>query len=49
LQTPYTHVYGPTEVYGPAVVCAWKPKWQDLPLAEPARLKARQDVAYELQ
>jgi fatty-acyl-CoA synthase len=44
-----THVYGLTEVYGPAVVCAWKPKWQDLPLAERARLKARQGVAYELQ
>jgi fatty-acyl-CoA synthase len=44
-----THVYGLTEVYGPAVVCAWKPEWQDLPLAERARLKARQGVAYELQ
>ena len=44
-----THVYGLTEVYGPAVVCAWKPEWQELPLAERARLKARQGVAYELQ
>jgi fatty-acyl-CoA synthase len=44
-----THVYGLTEVYGPAVVCAWKPEWQDLPLTERARLKARQGVAYELQ
>ena len=27
-----THVYGLTEVYGPAVVCAEKPGWQDLPI-----------------
>ncbi|GGE62557.1 acyl-CoA synthetase [Actibacterium pelagium] len=44
-----THVYGLTEVYGPAVVCAWKPEWDDLPADERARLKARQGVAYELQ
>ena len=44
-----THVYGLTEVYGPAVVCAWKPEWQQLPVEERARLKARQGVAYELQ
>ncbi|WP_422076011.1 acyl-CoA synthetase [Tranquillimonas rosea] len=44
-----THVYGLTEVYGPAVVCAEKPAWRDLPLKERARLKARQGVAYELQ
>lgn len=44
-----THVYGLTEVYGPAVVCAWKPEWQDLPAEQRARLKARQGVAYELQ
>jgi fatty-acyl-CoA synthase len=44
-----THVYGLTEVYGPAVVCAWKPQWDELPLAERARLKARQGVSYELQ
>lgn len=44
-----THVYGLTEVYGPAVVCAWKPDWDDLPADERARMKARQGVAYELQ
>ncbi|MGD2008351.1 MAG: AMP-binding protein, partial [Cellvibrionales bacterium] len=44
-----THVYGLTEVYGPAVVCAEKPEWADLPLEEQARLKARQGVAYELE
>ena len=44
-----THVYGLTEVYGPAVICAWKPEWNDLPADEQARLKSRQGVAYELQ
>lgn len=44
-----THVYGLTEVYGPAVVCAWKPEWDDLPNEERARLKARQGVRYPLQ
>jgi fatty-acyl-CoA synthase len=44
-----THVYGLTEVYGPAVVCAEKPSWRDLPVEEQARLKARQGVAYELE
>ena len=44
-----THVYGLTEVYGPAVVCAEKATWTSLPMAEQARLKARQGVAYELQ
>lgn len=44
-----THVYGLTEVYGPAVVCAWKPDWTELPLDERAKRKARQGVAYELQ
>ena len=24
------HVYGLTEIYGPAVVCAWHPEWNDL-------------------
>ncbi|MEO0989425.1 MAG: AMP-binding protein, partial [Pseudomonadota bacterium] len=44
-----THVYGLTEVYGPAVVCAWKPEWSDLPEEDRARKKARQGVAYELE
>ena len=44
-----THVYGLTEVYGPAVVCAEKPEWKTLPLEEQAALKARQGVAYELE
>ena len=29
-----THVYGLTETYGPATVCAKQPEWQDLPLGE---------------
>jgi fatty-acyl-CoA synthase len=44
-----THVYGLTEVYGPAVVCAEKPEWCDLALETRAALKARQGVAYELE
>ncbi len=44
-----THVYGLTEVYGPAVVCAEKPSWHDLPIEDRARLKSRQGVAYELE
>ena len=44
-----THVYGLTEVYGPAVVCAWHDAWNDLPIAEQARLKSRQGVTYPVQ
>jgi fatty-acyl-CoA synthase len=41
-----THVYGLTEVYGPATICSWHAAWNDLPPAEQARLKARQGVRY---
>ncbi len=41
-----THVYGLTECYGPAVVCAWHEEWDELPAAERARRKARQGVPY---
>ncbi len=44
-----THVYGLTEVYGPAVVCEWHDEWNALPLEEQATLKARQGVAYPVQ
>ncbi|NML15982.1 acyl-CoA synthetase [Azohydromonas caseinilytica] len=44
-----THVYGLTEVYGPAALCAQQPEWAGLPLPERARLNARQGVAYPLQ
>jgi fatty-acyl-CoA synthase len=41
-----THVYGLTEVYGPATVCAWHDEWDGLPTEERSRLKARQGVNY---
>ncbi|BES72230.1 acyl-CoA synthetase [Marinobacter nanhaiticus D15-8W] len=41
-----THVYGLTESYGPVTVCAWKSRWDDLPLDERADMKARQGVRY---
>ncbi|HTY68019.1 MAG TPA: acyl-CoA synthetase [Alphaproteobacteria bacterium] len=41
-----THVYGLTEVYGPAVVCEWHDEWNGLSADEQAVLKARQGVAY---
>jgi fatty-acyl-CoA synthase len=44
-----THVYGLTEVYGPAAVCAKHDSWDALDLAERARLNARQGVRYHLQ
>ncbi|HYE51898.1 MAG TPA: acyl-CoA synthetase [Azospirillaceae bacterium] len=43
------HVYGLTEVYGPCVVCEWKPEWSTLPAEERAALKARQGVRNPLQ
>ena len=42
-----THLYGLTEVYGPAVINEWKAEWNALPKAEQARLKARQGVNYQ--
>jgi fatty-acyl-CoA synthase len=44
-----THVYGLTEVYGPATVCAKHEAWDDLDIGERARLNARQGVRYHLQ
>ncbi len=44
-----THVYGLTEVYGPASICAEQPGWDDLPSDARAQLKRRQGVAYPLQ
>jgi len=44
-----THVYGLTEVYGPAAVCAKQEEWDALPLEERARLNGRQGVPYALQ
>jgi fatty-acyl-CoA synthase len=44
-----THVYGLTEVYGPAAVCAKQPEWADLPLEGRVEKNARQGVRYPLQ
>lgn len=41
-----THVYGLTEVYGPAVVNEWNSAWDALPAAERAEKKSRQGVRY---
>ena len=41
-----THLYGLTEVYGPAVVNEWDSAWDALPAAEQAMKKARQGVRY---
>jgi fatty-acyl-CoA synthase len=40
------HVYGLTEVYGPAVVNEWKSEWDGLDPAAQAAKKARQGVKY---
>ncbi|CAA7616016.1 acyl-CoA synthetase [Magnetospirillum sp. UT-4] len=44
-----THVYGLTESYGPASVCAWHEEWDELPLDERARMKSRQGVRYVME
>src|SRR6476659_8686526 len=44
-----THVYGLTEVYGPASVCAEQPGWDQLPADQRAQLKRRQGVPYPLE
>ena len=44
-----THVYGLTETYGPAAVCAKHTEWGELPLEEQVRLNGRQGVAYLLE
>ncbi|MFG1411214.1 acyl-CoA synthetase [Xanthobacter sp. VTT E-85241] len=41
-----THVYGLTEVYGPAVVNEWHAEWNALPAPERAAKKSRQGVRY---
>lgn len=43
-----THVYGLTECYGPATICAWHEEWNELPPGEQATLKARQGVRYPM-
>ncbi len=43
-----THAYGLTEVYGPAVICAWHEEWDQLPITEQAEMKSRQGVRYPM-
>jgi fatty-acyl-CoA synthase len=44
-----THVYGLTEVYGPASVAVKRPAWAGQTPSEQARLNGRQGVRYGLQ
>jgi fatty-acyl-CoA synthase len=44
-----THVYGLTEVYGPAAVCAEQESWTALSAQQQAVMKARQGVRYHLE
>jgi fatty-acyl-CoA synthase len=45
----FTHVYGLTEVYGPATVCAKHAEWDGMDIGGRARMNARQGVRYHLQ
>ncbi|WP_374342880.1 acyl-CoA synthetase [Azonexus sp.] len=44
-----THVYGLTETYGPASVCAKHPEWEKLPLDLRTARNGRQGVPYHMQ
>ena len=44
-----THVYGLTEVYGPAAVAVKRPGWSAQTLSEQTRLNGRQGVRYALE
>jgi fatty-acyl-CoA synthase len=44
-----THVYGLTEVYGPATVCAKHEAWNALDIGERTRLNGRQGVRYLME
>jgi fatty-acyl-CoA synthase len=44
-----THVYGLTETYGPAAVCAKQAEWEDLPLEGQVEMNGRQGVWYHAQ
>jgi len=41
-----THLYGLTESYGPATLCAWQSDWDDLDVGARTTKMARQGVAY---
>lgn len=44
-----THVYGLTETYGPAAVCAKHDEWANLPIELRAARNGRQGVRYHMQ
>jgi fatty-acyl-CoA synthase len=44
-----THVYGLTETYGPAAVCAKHEEWERLPLEQQVEMNGRQGVWYHAQ
>ena len=44
-----THVYGLTETYGPAAVCAKHPEWDALAIDRRAERNGRQGVRYHMQ
>jgi len=44
-----THVYGLTETYGPATVCAKHEEWNSADIGERARLNGRQGVRYLME
>jgi len=43
-----THLYGLTEVYGPATFCAWQDSWDALPRDAQTTRMARQGVIYPM-
>jgi len=43
-----THVYGLTETYGPATMCAWHPEWDELSIEQKTLKKGRQGVPYHV-
>jgi fatty-acyl-CoA synthase len=44
-----SHIYGLTETYGPATICAKHPEWDQLPATERAKRNGRQGVRFSLQ
>ncbi|HET6182946.1 MAG TPA: acyl-CoA synthetase [Acetobacteraceae bacterium] len=44
-----THVYGLTETYGPAALCAKHPEWEELPIPLRAERNGRQGVRAPMQ
>jgi fatty-acyl-CoA synthase len=44
-----THVYGLTEVYGPATVCAKQEEWKDLDIGKRTERNGRQGVRYLME